>query len=488
MSEYIRYAERTIPVITNAECVVVGGGPAGCAAAIAASKCNKDVLIIEKYGFLGGASVSQLVPVVLSQNGMDFPPVWYEWILAMKRFGPVTEMIRGEQREHWFSSTYSPESSKYAWDSLLTKYGVRILFHSMVIDVVKENDEIKYIIISVKGGLYAISGSVFIDCTGDGNIAFLSGEEYVTQGISSPIPQACTKMFRLLNARKIGSSLTDEMAKKLTSDYMRSVDSKEFSSPVITSGYVLKYILAKAGKELPDDILLINATRMINVDSLDPWQLSEAEIKGREYAYECARFYKEYVPGCENSSLLDTSIELGVRASRRIKCLYELTIDDILSFRCFEDAIAFGSWEIDVHSPTDYKYGMALENNKREALYRAEIIKGKCYQIPMRSLIPLYTRNLLVAGRCICTDAEVLGSVRIQQTCMATGTAAGVIAAFACTNRTCCKDVDVFSVVNTLMGFEEENEAPFAVLKNIKPAGFRNMKEDKIISDLNIRR
>lgn len=467
MSNTMKYAcAKELKILHAADCIVVGGGPAGCAAAIMATRQGMNVLLLERYGFAGGAAVSQLVPVVLSQNGKDFPPIWHEWMLEMKRIGKVREMVRREQQKHWFSATYAPESAKQAWDNLLDSAGVHVLFHAQVIDVVKADRRIEGLVVATRGGEYAVTGKVFIDCTGDGTLSFLAGEAYSTGGAIGPVSQACTKMFRLINATKPELVLNEQNTARLIEDFQRALKDSEFSSPVITSGYVLKYILGRAGKQLPDGTLLINATRLINVDSLDPWQLSAAEREGRRSASECAEFFMKYVPGCEQAEFLDTSIELGVRASRRILCHYELTIDDILSFRRFDDSIAQGSWEIDVHSPDNYDYGTALRNSERYDAYRVRIVGGDCYQIPLRCLVARETRNLLVAGRCIGSDDEAQGTVRIQQTCMSTGTAAGAAAALAVKEKVDCQAVGGLAVQRLLLQDENHMRPAFSILEN----------------------
>lgn len=467
MDGTIKYScDKDLEILYEADCVIVGGGPSGCAAAIKAARHGLNVLLVEQYGFAGGAAVSQLVPVVLSQNGKDFPAIWHEWMLEMKRIGRVREMVRGEQQEHWFSTTFAPECAKHAWDNLLTSSGVHILFHAQVIDVLKSDSKLDGIVISTRGGGYAVLGKVFIDCTGDGTLSFLAGEGYCSGGIAGPVSQACTKMFRLINATKPEFVLNDQNTARLIDDFHRVVETGEFSSPIITSGYILKYILGRAGKQLPDSTLLLNTARMINVDSLDPWQLSSAEQEGRKAAAECADFFIKYVPGCQKAEFFDTSFELGVRASRRIRCRYELTIEDILSFRSFDDAVAIGSWEIDVHSPDTYDYGVVLRSSERYDAFRAQVVAGNCYQVPLRSLIVRNTRNLLVAGRCIGADVETQGSIRIQQTCMSTGEAAGISAVLAIRDQIDCKAINGCVVRQILSDESSMIQPAFLILEN----------------------
>lgn len=462
------YVHKDLQILCTADFVVVGGGPSGCAAAITAARKGLRVVLVERYGFAGGAAVSQLVPVMLSQNGKDFPPIWHDWVREMQSLGGVREMIRGEQRSHWFCATSSPEAEKIAWDKMFRKSGVRVLFHAEVIDVIVQQDLIKALVVSTRNGEYAITGKTFADCTGDGMISFLAGEDYMIGNGVDPVSQASTKMFRLLHAVKPELHLTPQNTQELINNYHASMEKKEFTDPVITSGYLLKYVLSGAGKQLPDTTLLINAARLVNVNPLDPWDLSSAESNGRQSAVECAQFMKKYVPGSEHSLLLDTSIEVGVRASRRIKCRYELSIVDVLSLKDFEDGIALGSWEIDIHAPMSFEYGEALKHSDSLNTYRKSVISGKCYTIPFRCLVPQKTRNLLVAGRSICCDYQAQGTIRIQQTCMSTGTAAGIAAVMAYTEQSDVCSVDGNKVSSVIKEMRKRIQPAFPILRTVE--------------------
>jgi hypothetical protein len=421
---------RNLEVLCKTDIAVIGAGPSGCAAAITAAREGKKVLLIERYGFPGGAAVSQLVPVVLSQNCRDFQGIWFEWMDRMCEHGLAGNFLKGEQQEHWFSATYSPESSKHAWEQLMEESGVRVLYHCQVSDVIIHEGKIEALVLAARNGLYAVEAACFVDATGDGMVSHLAGEDFSVGDTHGPVAQSCTKMFRMVNSIKPSTVMDEEDILRLKKTFDRVLQEKKFDAPMITSGYILEYILGRAGKQIPDGTLLVNVTRMIDVNTLDPWNLSEAERLGRKYAKQCADFYINHVPGSEQAKLLETSVELGVRSSRRITCRYTLTIEDVKALRKFPDGIARGAWEIDVHSPRSYEYGRAFQDDPGLNEYRRRIIAGDFYEIPLGSLIPVKTYNLIVTGRCIDADVEAQGSARIQQTCMSTGEAAGLVSVF----------------------------------------------------------
>ncbi len=165
--------------------------------------------------------------------------------------------------------------------------------------------------------------------------------------------------------------------------------------------------------------LNINSTRINKVSGVDVWDLTLAEYEGRRQVRQIARFLKEYVPGFEETYVIQTAANVGVRETRRIQGDYTLTAEDVLSGKKFEDIIARGSYPIDIHNPVGR--GTVLK----------ELMLGESYDIPLRCLIPQKVDNLLVAGRCISGTAEALASYRIMPISMATGQAAGVCAALA---------------------------------------------------------
>jgi hypothetical protein len=170
---------------------------------------------------------------------------------------------------------------------------------------------------------------------------------------------------------------------------------------------------------------------VVKRNPVDPFDLTKAEIEAREQVFELFEFMKESIDGFENAQLLVTASEIGVRESRMIDGEYVLTADDLVSCRRFEDSIAVGNYDIDIHNP---------EGSGTSHYY---FPKGQYYSIPYRSLIPKNADNLLVAGRCISATHEAQASIRIMPIVCCLGEAAGVAASIASEDRVGVRDVDI---------------------------------------------
>jgi len=231
------------------------------------------------------------------------------------------------------------------------------------------------------------------------------------------------------------------------------------------TGHVLLYTGRNLGKELPGDQLLLNVVRMLEVDPIDPKSLSRAEMLGRRYARVCADFYRRYVPGCKGSYFLDISAQLGVRASRRVSGMATLTAYDVWNLRKFDDAVAKGAWEIDIHPANSYQK-RALPDSTRYKEWIQKVKEGDYYDIRYGSLVPRDVENLCVAGRCISAEHSAQGSLRIQQTCMSLGYAAGAAGALSTDQDIPAKNVDPAAVQKILIAHKKTVKPVFAALEH----------------------
>jgi len=420
---------KEVPVMGKWDVAVCGGGPAGCAAAIASARNGAETLLIEKDGFSGGAAVSQLVSVILSTNGVDFQGVWHEWIHALRRRNGVSEIRKSP---HVISGTVYPECIKYAWDELLKKAGVKILYHSTVSEVLTEARRIKALFIETSAGRRAILADRVIDCTGDGIVCHKAGVPWEQGDGSSPWAMALTKVFRVGGAVRPelwpAPDIMAEIEKALRAAMVRG----EFATPIVREpGRLLNYIRDWAW-ELPGRNQIMSVvSRVLKTDPLDPWQMTRAEQEGRLQAWEAAEVYRRFVPGCENSYLLDTSNNIGVRSSRRIKGMELVTKKDVLEFRTYPDEVARSSWHIDIWPADSYTKPAVLSGTPDSKKRAVKISKGAYFGIRYGCLLAYGVENLLMAGRCISAEHIAESSLRIQQTCMATGQAAGTAAAIS---------------------------------------------------------
>lgn len=420
---------KEIPVMGEWDVVVCGSGPAGCAAAIAAARHGAKTLLIEKDGFSGGAVVSQLVSVILSTNGVDFQGIWHEWVYELRRRNGVSEITKSP---HMIKGTVYPECVKYVWEDLLEDAGVEILYHSSVSEVLVENGLVKALFVETKAGRRAVLAKRVIDCTGDGIVCHKAGVPWTQGDGVNPWAMALTKVFRIGGVVRPAEWPGPETMEKIEKALREAVERKEFVTPVVCEqkrflGYIRNWAWGMPGRDQIMSVL----SRVLKVDPLDPWQMTKAEREGRKQAWEAAEVYRRFVPGFEKSYLLDTSNHIGVRSSRRIKGMSTVTEKDAVEFRTYPDEIARASWDIDVW-PADSYTKPAVPRETEEWKARSErMSQGAYFGIRYGCLLAYGVENLMMAGRCISAEHIAESSLRIQQTCMSTGQAAGTAAALS---------------------------------------------------------
>ncbi len=424
--QYYQEEARQLAVTAAFDVIVVGGGPAGCAAAIAAARLGANTLLVEKDGYLGGATVSQYVMPVLSMNKMDFQGVWHEWMHELKAINGVGDLAVRNGRK--VDGSVDCELVKYAWDRLLEKAGVRILHHTWVADVMKERQAVCGIIAETVAGRMAVAGKRVIDCTGDGLVSSMAGVKWDWGNGKGGAAMAMTKPFLLGNVHKPADFPSDEYMAKIDADFAKSMQAGEFTDPIITSGRITQYIkkwIRQHGAR--PEMLIGGPSRVLNVDPLDPWQLSEAERTARKQISEVKDYYLKYCPGCENAYFQSTSNHIGVRSSRRLHGIDRVTDAQALQLRKSPDSIARSSWHIDVWPSDSYTAGADISPPE----WFEKIKGGDYFDIPFGCVVADGVDNLLMAGRCVSADHLAQSSLRIQQTCQSTGQAAGTIAALS---------------------------------------------------------
>lgn len=390
--------------------IIAGGGPAGCAAAIAAARLGADVLVLEATGCLGGMATSALVSKWAPYT--DKQKVIYRSI-------PLEILTRYKERagipeDKWVWVEIDPETLKVLYDEMLAEAGAKVLFQSTICDVLVEDGNISCLIVANKAGLTPYKAKIYIDCTGDGDVAAFAGvpfqqgdEEGHLQPGSLCFAVADAHMDKLTGA--FDSNPTDGMWARIRDEGKYPLTSKHFIPAVF------------------GNTVFANAGHLYGVDPTDPQQLSDGYTKGRQIAQEYMKVLKEYWPDvfCD-AMLVATSPLQGVRESRRIEGEYCFTLEDYMARRSFPDEIGRNSYWLDCHG----------HNAKKNDFinYRVEgrnYGPGDSHGIPWRCLIPKVLDNLLVAGRCISMDRTTLSSLRVMPNCLATGEAAGIGAALA---------------------------------------------------------
>lgn len=419
-----------VPVLGTYDVVVCDGGPSGCAAAIAAARRGARTLLVEADGHLGGATVDQLVCVVLSTNGVDFQGVWHEWIHALRRRRGVSG-FHG-QAPH-ISATVVPELVKYAWDDLCEAAGVTQLLHASISGAVVEDGVVRGVLVETRAGRRALLASRVVDCTGDGMFAHHAGVAWDQGADGKPWAMAATKVCRIGGAPRPPDWPDEEVIARIDRELAAAIEAGEFTAPVITERRRFMSYLRGWSWKMPEprhEVMSV-ISRVLQVDPLDPWAVTRAEREGRHHCWEAAEAWRRFVPGGEHSFLNDTSASIGIRQSRRIRGLATATAQDAIEFRTHADEIAKASWDIDVW-PADSYSAPAVDRNSPVWRARAERMRdGAYFSIRYGSLVPQAVDGLLVAGRCLSAEHVAESSLRIQQTCQATGQAAGTAAAMS---------------------------------------------------------
>ena len=395
-----------IKVNNQWDVIVVGGGPAGCAAATAAAREGAKVLIIESTGALGGMGTSGLLNAWCPFT--DKEKIIYKG-LAEKIFRESMKGVSHEPENKLDWVSINPEYLMSIYDRMVTESGAKVLFFSRLAAVeMSSDDTIDAIIVSNKAGLVAFKGKVYIDATGDGDLAAWSGASF-KRGYDE---EGSVQM----------SSLCFSFANIDSYDYINGPTLyvwKDESTPLYKAVRSGKYPLVDThfcNNLVGPDVIQCNAGHM-TVDTTDPWAISEAMILGRQKAVQYLKAMKDVRPSTfSNAFVVKTASLLGVRDSRRIEGDYIFTVEDWRQRKSFEDEIGRNCYYIDVHSgkhkPEHYK-------------------KGESHGIPYRCLTPKGIKNLLTAGRCISTDEQAFGSTRVMPCCLVTGEAAGMAAAHA---------------------------------------------------------
>lgn len=443
----IRYNSQ-VPIVASTDVLVVGGGPAGIAAAVAAARAGVHTTLVEANGFLGGMATAGLVGPFMtsySPDGKDqvIKGVFEELVRRMEAKGGAIhpEKVRAGQsyssyisRGHDHVGPFDSECLKITAEEMCLEAGVDLVYHAFMVDVIRgSHGQIEGCIFASKSGLIAITCKVAIDCTGDADLANLAGAETKVGRDSDSLTQPATLFFRVRNIDKAAIE-----------EYRRNnpeADSKQFSTLIERARENGDFPIQREKLGIYESLngeWRVNTTRMTGVDATNVLDLTRAEIEGRRQVQIVLNFMKKYVPGFANVELVDTAPQIGIRESRRIVGEYVLTADDLIDSRIFDDAIAMGGFAIDIHQP-DGKSGVFT-------LMKS----GKAYSIPYRSLIPKGVPNVLVAGRCISATHEALGSVRVMPPCFATGQAAGVAAALSVLDSVNIREVNVANLRSSL--------------------------------------
>lgn len=429
--------DKEIEFNNSYDVIVAGGGPAGCAAAAAAARNGAKTLLIENTNSLGGMGTNGLVPAWSPFS--DKEKVIYGGI-ASEVFENLKKKMEFIDQTSVDWVPISSEKLKRVYDDLVLQSGADVWFNTFICDAQRNGDKIDKIIIANKCGISALGAKIFIDATGDGDLAAFAGADF-EKGDKDGNLQASTFCFKLAN-----------------------IDTDHFNEAVLSpeSDKTPIYDILKSGKypEILDEhlccsmvdegVLGFNAGHILGMDSSNIDGISKGIMLGRKTAEAYRNALAEFMPDVFGKScVVSTATVMGTRESRRIKGEYSLTADDYYARRTFPDEIARNCYFIDVHA-SGKRAAMSVEERKANVGDCSEYGPGESYGIPFRCLIPVGFDNFLTSGRIISCDRQVFGSIRVMPCCLTTGEAAGTAAAIAASNDSGIHGVDINELRKTL--------------------------------------
>lgn len=412
-----------LPVLTEGDVVVCGGGTAGVFAAIAAAEQGASVLLLEQSGCVGGAATQALVTPMMS--------------LRLPRDVACSYL----SRRMGGTRSYDPVTLGWELEKMCLAAGVRILYHVTLCGAVCENGTVKQVVVACKKGLMVVRGRVFIDATGDGDLCFHAGAAFDrgAPGTGANQPMSLRYLVGGVELDPLRAFLQEKGERNGPPHTAKAGETyHQVYAAVMTEGdWALKGLFSDAvaageltGEDMAywqlfgvpgrrDTVTLNNPEFFDLTDATDPAQLTQVQIRGREAIFRQLAFYRKQFPGCENAYISQIAPMVGVRESRRIRTGYMLTALDLAQKRKFPDRIAQSNYPVDIH-------GLPLD---RQAKARED--DRPWFEIPYRCLTADGMPNLLVAGRCIGADFTAQSALRIQFTCRSLGEAAGIAAAMA---------------------------------------------------------
>ncbi len=420
---------RQVPIYGEYEVAVLGGGPAGIAAAVAAARAGRRTLLIERYGFLGGMGTAAGVTNFCGLHGNVHGEmrrlvqgIASELLSRIDRLGGLNapHLVLGKI----LAQAYDTSAYKIAADDLLASHKVDILFHALGAAVVMADDKrINALMVETKAGRQAVRANIFIDCSGDGDLAAWAGAPYEIGDDQGHLLYP-SMMFRLngVDPQRAGEA-------------WRTIPAlMEQAEAAGTHKFPRKAAIVRPQRH--DVEWRVNFTQLARkdgaaVNGLEPDEMTRGEIDGRRQAIEAFEFLRT-VPGFENSYIVDLPPQLGIRETRRVVGGYMLSGEDVLGCASFEDSIGVNGWPIEAHVTGDVIFKFP------------PIPQSRGYnELPYRMLVPGGVDNLLIAGRCASMTHEGQSAARVSGACFAMGEAAGTAAALALSGNTIPRDIAV---------------------------------------------
>ncbi|MBO4647846.1 MAG: FAD-dependent oxidoreductase [Lentisphaeria bacterium] len=412
--EQVRYKfDREIPVVAETDVLVVGGGPGGVCAGVMSARQGVRTLVVERYGCLGGMAVfGEVTPFMgnhVDDRSLD-RPVYIDWCRDMQKYRSDEVRAKFPFDEEKAAGMVAKDEAMLAMEDLLIEAGAKLLYHHMLVDVIREDGRIALAVFHSKSGLCAVRAKQFVDATGDGDLAVLAGCPFEF-GNQDGFCQPMTTCFKLSGVDR--SVMPDRAGINKLYDIAKAegrIDCPREN--------VLWFLTPE------DDVIHFNTTRIIRKSGVNGVELSEAEIEGRRQIRQFVDFLRSSVPGFAHARIHSIAHHIGIRESRRILGLVYQTSEDFMKAAKYPDGVAKVRYSIDIHNPSGS--GTTLHT----------MPPGDWYEIRYGALIPRNSRNLLMGCRAISLDHALHSSARVMPPVCSIGQAAGMAAAM-CVRENC---------------------------------------------------
>lgn len=420
--------------------LVVGGGPSGVCAAVAAARMGIKVMIVDSGNCLGGMATKGLVgPFMTCYDNtgehMIIRGLFEEVVDRLVAMGGAihpsqvrqpSEFTAWIKEGHDHVTPFDPEILKIVYDRMCAEAGIKILYHANFVEPIMKGDRICGAVLLTPSGLENVSADMVIDATGDGTVAFRAGAPCVFGDPESGRVQPSSLFFRINNVDS-DKLIADVVPHLPEFRRVNGVSYRCLHWRVAEAEAAGEWDLARKSvniwRSVEKDQWFVNCTRIHGVDATNAESLTSAEIEGRRQVEELMNFFHKYVPGCEKATLMGTGSTMGIRESRHVQGDFVLPVQDLIDGIIPDDLILLAANSIDVHG---------AQGGPAGGLYMP--IKKTMYGIPYRVLLPKGVKGLLLAGRCISADSAAAGAIRVMPPAMSLGQAAGCAAALCLKN------------------------------------------------------